>query len=171
MGSPKLPFSPLTVQFWSKRQRKSCIGNTERREDDGLADVEHGSEDTSSELGEIVLIAMPDLLDQSMGTQALEQVGGTRGGELGEMASEVSRAKAADTPFSTRHREEEAVIVVEKEIESTVGATAISCRLADFVDCPPSGVGVVNGCDEGEISLVGRCHELAQVAKAVDVLA
>jgi hypothetical protein len=49
-------------------------------------EFEGGENDVETELGEIVLVAMGDLFEQAVQTQALEGVGDLRGGAPGELA-------------------------------------------------------------------------------------
>jgi hypothetical protein len=74
------------------------------------------------ELGEVVLVAVGDLVDQSVGAQALEEVCGAPGCEAGDVGAQVGGAKAGDLPLTAGEGEEQVIVGVEEEVKAAQGA-------------------------------------------------
>ena len=127
-------FSPLSMKSSAKKQRVLCGVRTEGRHDHILSDSECAGEHTATECREIVFVAMPDLFDEAMGAQTFQPVGGTAGGEIPEMGSEIGSAKATDVPLPAGEGDQETIVFAEEQIETPIGAVVLSCRFGHFVD-------------------------------------
>ncbi len=57
-----------------------------------------------------------------MGAQAFQPVGGTAGGEIPEMGSEIGGTKAADVPLPAGEGDKKAMVFTEEQIEAPIGA-------------------------------------------------
>jgi hypothetical protein len=58
---------------------------------------------------------MPDFLDETMGAQALQPIGGTAGGEIPAMGSEIGGAKTADVPLPACEGDKKTMVFTEEE--------------------------------------------------------
>jgi len=112
---------------------------------------------------------MPDLFDKAMGAQTFQPVGGTAGGEIPEMGSEIGSAKATDVPLPAGEGDKKAMIFTEEEIEAPIGAVVLSYGFGHFVDGMQSCIGVIDAGHEAEIAFIGGMHQLSQIGEAIDV--
>ncbi len=145
------------------------MSGIESRHDHILSDSECAAEHTTTECREVVLVAMSNLFDEAMGAQAFQPVGGTAGGEIPEMGSEIGGAKAADVPLPAGEGDKKAMIFTEEEIEAPIGAVFLSYRFGHFVDGVQSCIGVIDAGHEAEIAFIGSMHQLSQIGEAIDV--
>ena len=106
-----------------------------------------------------------------MGAQTFQPVGGTAGGEIPEMGSEIGSAKATDVPLPAGEGDQETIVFAEEQIETPIGAVVLSCRFGHFVDSLQTCIGVIDAGHEAEIAFVGSLHQLSQIGEAVDVFA
>ena len=136
-----------------------------------FADVESSDQNTPSQLGKIVLVAMSHFLDEAMCAKTLEKGRATSRCEPGNVGSEIHGSKAADTPLPPCKGEEEMMVVTEEQIEPPIRASIGLDRLSYLVDGLAPGIRIVNRRDKGQIPVVGGLHHLAQVTQAVDALA
>lgn len=136
-----------------------------------LADDQGGDQEAPSELGQIVLVAASDFLDQAVGTQALENVGGLSRREPRDVGAQVRGAKSGDGPLAACKGEEQAEVRVEEQIEAAEGVALNLGAASHLGDGFLAGIGVVDASHEGEVAVVGGVHERSQVAQTVDILA
>ena len=64
------------------------------------------ADDAAAELGEEVLVGVGDFLDEAVGAQALDQVGGAGGREPCDVGAQIAGAEAGDGPLAARQGEE-----------------------------------------------------------------
>lgn len=148
----------------AKKQKVSCGGRTEGRDNHVLADGECGGEHTTTQCREIVFVAMSDLLDEAVGAQPFQPVGGAAGGEIPEMGS-----KATDVPLPAGEGDKKAMIFTEEEIEAPIRSVFLSYGFGHFVDSVQSCNGVIDAGHEAEIAFIGSLHQLSQIGEAIDV--
>jgi hypothetical protein len=84
-----------------------------------LVDDQHGDKDATTELGQVALGGVGDLLDQAMGTQALQDVRATPAGKSFDMGTQIGGTEAGNLPLTTRQSEKELEVRIEKEVEAT----------------------------------------------------
>lgn len=99
-----------------------------------LADDQSGGENAAPEGGEVALVAVGDHFDQSMGTQALENVGGAPGGEALDVCTKIAGAQCGDGPLAACEGQKESVVRLKEEVETAEGSTVMFRRGGDLGD-------------------------------------
>ena len=94
-------------------------------------------------------VGSPDLLDEAMSTQALEQAGDLRCGAVRKVPSQVGGAQAGDGRFRACEDEEQLEIAVRHQVEAAQRALLVAGGPSDAVDVLPRGLGIVDGGEGG----------------------
>src|SRR4051812_36291592 len=88
----------------------------QRGNDDEFTQLQGGQDDLLAGVREVVLVGVPDLLDEAMHVQAFEHARELRAGVAGQDAPQAAVAEAADLPFATSQGGEEGQVLRTEEI-------------------------------------------------------
>jgi hypothetical protein len=98
---------------------------SERRDDDQFTELQSSRRDTATERRQVVLVAMADLLDETVRAQARENARQLRGREVGEVLAEMAGLKATDREFPAEEGSEQAEVVAVKEVEAAMAPVSV----------------------------------------------
>jgi hypothetical protein len=102
----------------NKSARSSKCISHQGRLDEVFADDERSDDDAAAELGKEVLVGVGDRLDQTVGSQALDQVRGPARCERVDALAQIASAEAEDRPLAAGEGEEQPVVGIEEQIEA-----------------------------------------------------
>src|SRR5207244_13292049 len=94
----------------------------QRGNHDELAQLQGGQDNLLARVGQVVLVGVPDLLDEAMDVQAFEHARELRTGVVRQDAAQAAVAEAADLPFAARQGGEERQVFRAEEVEAAVTA-------------------------------------------------
>ena len=89
----------------------------------------------------------------------------------GEILSQVGGAQAGVGPLRSGEHQEQLDIPGRHQIEAAPRALAVTSGASDPVEVLPRDLGVVDGGDERQVTLVDVGHASGQITQAVDRLA
>src|SRR4030067_3365301 len=92
----------------------------QRRDDDQVAELQRGQDDATAGLGQVVLVAVAMLLDQTVQVESLEQPGDLRARAVGQDAAQGGVAKAADLPLAPSQGDEQSEGLGTEQVETPV---------------------------------------------------
>lgn len=120
---------------------------------------------------EVIRVAMPDLLDEPMGTQAFEEMREAAWGEVGQMPAQIRAPETADRPFPAGEGKEKLMVMGGQEVKPSIGASVLLRGLSDLIDGFQAGAGVIDTRDKGQVTVIGRTHQTGEGWQAVDTFA
>jgi len=143
----------------------------EGRNDDQLPELEGSHDDATTQSGEIIFVAVSDLLDESMGAKPFEHTRQLRRRNTLKAWPEGARLKSADGELTTDYGLEEVQISAVEQVKTAIAAVALAHRSGDFLQGTEPGAGVIDSSQEVEIAMSGSPDESLQRWQAVDGLA
>jgi hypothetical protein len=144
---------------------------SERRDDDQFTELQSSRRDTATERRQVVLVAMADLLDETVRAQARENARQLRGREVGEVLAEMAGLKATDREFPAEEGSEQAEVVAVKEVEAAMAPVSVVDGAGQLVQGAQPRAGIIDSGEEVQVPGIGGAHQLAQEGPAVDGLA
>src|SRR5437868_14950567 len=91
---------------------------SQRGNDDEFAQFQGSQDNLLTRVGEVVLVGVPDLLEEAMDMQAIEQARELRTGVGGQDPPQTAVAEAADLPFAACQSREEGQVFRPEEVEA-----------------------------------------------------
>ncbi len=98
-------------------------------DDDKLAEFECCGDDFLAECGRVVFVRMPDLLDEAVRSESLEQARDLTTVELGQMTAQRFILKSADVELAANHGAQQIFIIRVEQVEAGVTPTLQFDRL------------------------------------------
>src|ERR1700756_2980700 len=111
----------------------------QRGNDDQFAQFQGGQDDPLASRSEVVLVGMPDLLDEAMDMQAFEQARELGAGVLRQDAAQTAVAEAADLPLAARQGDEEGAVVGTAQVEAAIAAALLAPGLGQALHLLDTG--------------------------------
>src|SRR5437764_4402323 len=141
---------------------------SQRWDHDELAQLQGGHDDLLAGLGQVVLVGVPDLLDEAMHVQPFEQARQRRTGIVRQDPPQAGVAEATDLPFATRQGGEEGEVRGAEEVEAAITARVVAGRLCHLFDPLDACGRVAQVGEEGQIAAIGRVQQVPQRTETVD---
>jgi len=142
----------------------------QRWNDDKFAQLQGRHDDLLAGVSQIVLVGVPDLLDEAMRVQAFEHTRELRTGIGRQDAPQAAVAEAADLPLAARQGREEGEIVGAAQVEAAIPAVVQASRFRQTLDLRDAGGRVGQVGEESQIAVIGRAEDLPQGGQAIDGL-
>jgi len=137
----------------SQRGSGDRLGS-ERRDDEEVLQLQSGDGHTAAEVGQIVLVAPTDLLDETMEAQAFEDLTDLRRGVLGQH-TQMLVADAGEKMLAAHELLEKILIPAGEEVEALVCALVFPGGLAGLAEVFDAGTGIVEVGKKGAVTQVG----------------
>jgi len=139
--------------------------------DNQLSELECGRGDCAAKGSEIVLVAVSNLLDESMGAKPLEHTGQLRRRDALKAWTEAARLESADGELAADYGLEEIQVSAVEQIETTIAPVTVAHRRGDFLQGADASAGIIDSRQEVEVAMGGCADELMQRWQTVDGLA
>src|SRR5512139_2127345 len=154
---------------------KTCLSCgyrlSEQRDDHEFPEFQRGGGHGPTERRKVILVAFPDLLDESVGAQTLQEARELRARVVGQVLAELPRLEAADGELAAEDRAEQVEVGAVEQVEAAVAPLPLVDRGGELLDGAEAGARVLDGREKVEVPEGSRPQEVPEDRQAVDRLA